>query len=316
MFLMILLFLPLAGNTQEVVVNGFPVGTAGSIDDSFFEPYFPQLQMIADTLKQYPLLHAIVMGSADGETYRANNDAQNPGLALGRAHVLRAILISKFGVDSTQLVVQTEEADAKGAEYRYASVRVVWQLNDFKARLDNLADREPIIQQPITQVTEVREVNRDLAENMGIQLGAGFSSSPFGGIPVVSGALVWEDRIYIEGLLGHNFWNGSFDISAQTLDTRRRLAGGSISYFPFENIRVGVLAGWIRVEELAERYYEYVKMSEGPYFGLTWYPVEFASVTGAYNPARQRIIGDPVEEHWSDEFMLLIRFHLQFGGKK
>ena len=125
MILLILLFLPLAGNTQEVVVSGFPVGTAGSIDDSFFEPYFTQLQMVADTLKQYPLLHAIVMGSADGETYRANNDAQNPGLALGRAHALRAILISKFGVDSTQLVVQTEEAAAKGAEYRYASVREI-----------------------------------------------------------------------------------------------------------------------------------------------------------------------------------------------
>lgn len=310
--LLVLLILPLTGNTQEVVIPGFPVGVAGSVDDSFFEPYFPQLQAVADTLHQYPLLHAIIMGGADGVTYRANNDAQNPGLALGRAHALRTVLINKFGVDSTQLVIQTREADTKGEQFRYASVRVVWQLNDFKSQLDDLADRKPIIEQPITQVTKVYEAKQSL----GIELGAGFSSSPFGGLPVVSGALVWEERLYLEVLIGHNFWNGSYDLPSVTLDTRRRLAGGAISYFPFENTRIGAVAGWIRVEELAERYYQYVKKSEGPYFGVTWYPFDFASVTGAYNPARQEVISDSVKEHWSDELMLLVRFHLQFGGEK
>lgn len=314
--IVIVLSLPTVSSAQEVVVSGFPVGVAGSVDDNFFESYYPQLQMIADTLGHYPLLHALVIGGADGEKFNANNDAKNPALALGRAHALRSLLLDRFGVDSSQLVIQTEDARIKGDRFRHATVRIVWQLNDFKARLDQLASREPIIQQPITQVTEIREVTRDLAENMGLQLSTGLSSSPFGSVPIVSAAVVWEKRIYIEALFGHSFWNGSFDILTENLDTRRRMAAGLVTYFPFENTRIGFLAGWVRVEEIAQRYYEYVKMSEGPIFGATYYPFDFASITAAYNPARQRIVGDPIREERSDELMISASFHIQFGGEK
>ena len=311
-----LLSLPVLSPAQEVTISGFPIGVAGSIDNSFFEPYYPQLQMIADTLKNYPLLQAIVVGGADGETFRSNNDAKNPALALGRAHILKSLLLDRFGVDSSQVTIQTEDTRGKGAEYRYASVKIVWQMNDLKARLDNLANREPIIQQPITQVTEVHEVARDLAENMGLQLSAGLSTSPFGSIPVISGAVVWEKTVYIEALFGHSFWNGSFDFLTEELDTRRRMAAGLVTYFPFEETRIGFLAGWLRVEEIAQRYYEYVRMSEGPMFGATYYPTDFASITAAYNPARQRTVGDPVKEERTHELMISASFHIQFGGEK
>lgn len=314
--IVIVLSLPTLSFAQEVVVSGFPVGVAGSVDDNFFEAYYPRLQMIADTLNNYPLLHAIVIGGADGMKFNANNDAKNPALALGRAHVLRSVLLDRFGVDSSQLVIQTEDARVKGEQFRHATVRIIWQLNDFKARLDRLASREPIIQQPITQVTEIREITRDLAENMGLRLSAGFSSTPFGAVPVVSAAVVWEKRIYIEALFGHSLWNGSFGFLTEDLDTRRRMAAGLVTYFPFENTRIGFLAGWVRVEEIAQRYYEYVKMSEGPMFGATYYPFDFASITAAYNPARQRIVGEPIKETRSNEFMISASFHIQFGGEK
>ena len=311
-----LLSLPTVSFAQEVVVSGFPIGVAGSVDESFFEPYYPELQMIADTLGAYPLLHAVVIGGADGEKFNVSNDAKNPALALGRAHALRAVLLGHFGVDSSKILIQTEDARGKGEQYRHATVRIVWQMNEFKARLDQLANREPIIRQPITQVTEIREVTSDLVENMGLQLSAGFSSSPFGAIPTVSGAVVWEETVYIEAIFGHSFWNGSFDLLTENLDTRRRMAAGLVTYFPFEETRVGFLVGWLRAEEIAQRYYEYVQMSEGPMFGATYYPFEFASIMAAYNPARQRIVGDPPREERSHELMLSASFHIQFGGEK
>lgn len=314
---MIVLFsMPALTSAQKVVVSGFPIGVAGSVEDSFFEPYYPQLQMIADTLQAYPLLQAVVIGGADGERFNLNNDSKNPGLALGRAHALRSLLLGRFGVDSSKILIQTEDTRGKGEQYRHATVRIIWQMSEFKARLDQLASREPIIQQPITHVTEVREVTRDLAENMGLQLSSGLSSSPFGAIPIVSGAVVWEDRIYIEALFGHTLWDGSFTFLTEKLETRRRMAAGLVTYFPFEATRIGFLVGWLRVEEIAQRYYEYVQMSEGPMFGATYYPYKFASITAVYNPARQRIVGDPVREERIHELMISASFHVQFGGTK
>jgi hypothetical protein len=80
--------------SQEVVITDFPLGVGGSVDPDVFKPYYAQLKAISDTLRMYPLARAIVAGGADGEEYRENNDAKNPGLALGRAYILRNLLIS------------------------------------------------------------------------------------------------------------------------------------------------------------------------------------------------------------------------------
>ena len=37
--------------SQEVVITGFPVGVAGDVGDEFFQPYYPELQSIADALE-------------------------------------------------------------------------------------------------------------------------------------------------------------------------------------------------------------------------------------------------------------------------
>ncbi|MEE9554961.1 MAG: hypothetical protein V3W18_11745 [candidate division Zixibacteria bacterium] len=172
---------------EEIVITGFPLGIGSDVDSSFFEAYFPQFQALSDTLRSYPLARVIVTGGADGVRYHQNHDSQNPGLAMGRAHALRNLLVEKFNIDSSLIVVQSSNVKHKGDPYRYVSVRITRELADLDKRLNTLATRPPVEK----RITEVKEIYRTIPENMGLQLGVGFSSSPFGGIPILSGAITW-----------------------------------------------------------------------------------------------------------------------------
>lgn len=298
--------------TQEVIITDFPVGVAGSIDENFFEPYYAGLQAIADTLHRFPLARAIVTGGADGLEYRRNHDAVNPGLALGRAHVLRELMINRFRTDSTQLIVQSRDVEMEGGQYRYAGIRVARDLTDLESRLNALENRPPVEK----HFTEIRDVIGDFKEDLGLQLGLGFSTSPFGGIPMVSGAVSWKRIIYVEGIAGHTFWNGTFKFENTDLDTKRRLIGGQLIVYPSDRWRVGIVGGWIRIEEIAQEYYEYVKLSDGPMLGLRASPFDFLSVTGVYNPAKHRLAGDRKSHSDNDQFLLSLTAHIGFGGEK
>ncbi|HQL25259.1 MAG TPA: hypothetical protein PKY95_12640, partial [candidate division Zixibacteria bacterium] len=73
------LVLGATAGAQEVVIPGFPEAVGGSIGEEFFQPYYADLQALADTLAQYPLMLAVVTGGADGLEYREHHDAKNPG---------------------------------------------------------------------------------------------------------------------------------------------------------------------------------------------------------------------------------------------
>ncbi|MCK4632132.1 MAG: hypothetical protein KAT79_02610 [candidate division Zixibacteria bacterium] len=331
--LICLALLPATTQSQEVVVVDFPIGVGSGVSQDFFRPHYPALQAIADTLYKYPLVRAIVTGGADGDRYRKNNDASNPSLALGRAHALRNVLLNEFKVDARQIIVQSQDSKAKGSQYRHATVRIATELSDFKTQLDGVADHldgmethldgvaarldtiaeRPPVDQHITNITEVAE---DIAEPMGLQLGVGLSSSPFGAIPVVTGAVTWERKVFVEAVVGHTLWNSSFAYSGQDLNTKRRMAGGLVFFYPVNDFPVGVIGGWIRTEEISTKYYDYVKMSEGPIFGLRYSPYKFLYITGAYNPARQRIVGKPIVESRHNEFMISVTGFILFGGEK
>jgi len=140
--------------SQEVVVSGFPIGVGGSVSRDFFRPYYPELQAMADTLRKYPLVRAVITGGADGEHYRQNHDAKNPALALGRAHALRNLLIYEFNV------IRSEDVKTKGARYRYASVHIAREVSDLDARLDTVENRPPVEK----HIIEVKEISRYVPE--------------------------------------------------------------------------------------------------------------------------------------------------------
>lgn len=307
-----LIALPLAARSQEVMIEGFPLGVGGSISPSFFEPYYPQLQALADTLEKYPLVFAVVTGAADGEQYRENNDAKNPGLALGRAHSLRNVLVSGFGVDSARIIIQSSDVKSRGDRYRCASVRIAWELAGLEARVDSLEQRPPVEK----QITEVRGISGILGESMGLQLGAGLSSSPFGVIPIVSGALTWKKVIFVEGVVGHTIWSGDYRLGGADLTTWRRLAGGQVIVRPFAKVPVGAVGGWVRIEQISRRYYRYVKMSEGPVVGLRVTPFDFLSVTGVYNPAKHIVATEDNAKSKVAQFLISATAHISFGGKR
>jgi len=297
---------------QEVIVAGFPVGVGGSVEQDFFRPYYTELRTLADTLHNYPLSRVIITGGADGERYRRNNDAKNPALALGRAHALRNLLMQKFKVDSVQIVIRSEDVKEKGERFRYASARIARELADLESRLDTVESRPPVEK----HFTEIREITRNLTEHLGLQLGTGFSSSPFGGIPIVAGAVTWKRVVYVEAFLGHTFWKNTFRFGGLDLDTRRRLSGGQVIVYPLDDIPVGIVGGWVRIEEISQLYYKYVRMSEGPMLGLRASYSDILSVTGVYNPAKQRFAGDVISKSDNDQFLVSMTVHILFGGKK
>jgi len=288
--------------SQEVIITDFPLGIGGSIDSNFFKPYYSQLELLADTLAKYPMAMAVVTGGADGIQFSENHDSQNPGLAMGRANILRNLLINRFNVDSNKILIQSSNVKANGSSYRYAGVRIDWKIANLDARLDNVEKRQP--------------AEKHLSENMGLQLGAGFSSSPFGALPIITGAITWKRFVFIEGIVGHTFWDNSFRFEGTNLSTRRRMIGGLASIYPSSKIPVGLVGGWIRVEEISQRYNEYVKMSEGPVIGLRVTPVDFFSITAVQNTSKHNIMGDIKSRLKNKQFLLFATVHIIFGGGK
>lgn len=307
-----LLLIAVIADAQEVVISGFPVGVGGSVDPDFFKPYYPDLRQIANTLNENQLARAVLTGSADGEKYRTANDAKNPALALGRAHIVRELLIREFGVDSVQIVMRTEDVKAKGPEYRFVSVQVEWELAEIDRRLDTLEARPPIEK----HFTEVQQINNTLAENFGLQVGAGVSTTPFGGLPIVAGAITWKQKLYFEAIVGHTFWNRDYDYRSETFDTKRRMAMAHVVFFPFDSLRLGVVGGYMRTEQLVGDFQKYVRMAEGPIIGVRFAPFEYLAVTGAYNPSRERIAGTDEAYNKNDRFIFYVTINKLFGGGK
>ena len=155
-----------------------------------------------------------------------------------------------------------------------------------------------------------------MSENMGLQLGAGYSSSPFGGMPIISGAITWKRFIFVEGIFGHTIWNDSFKFNDYDLDTRLRMAGGLASVYPLSDVPVGLVGGWIRIEEISQRYYEYVKKSEGPVIGIRITPIEYLSITALQNTAKHNIAGNIKSRLKDNQFLFFATIHILFGGGK
>lgn len=308
-------------SSQELILPGFPVGIGIDVDLSFFSQYDVQLRAVADSLGKYPKSLAIVTGGADGNRYPRYNDALNPSLALGRAQALRNILVNKYNVDSTQILVQATDAKGKGEQYRYASIRIIHGTDEIEGRLHSLEQKEPLqgrfaaIDEKIYELQQ-RPEPRLLIEDLALHLGAGLSTSAFGPIPIVSGAVSWKRYVYIEGVLGHTFWNSTFNFNGTDLDTRKRLAGGQVIVFPFKETTIGFLAGWVRVEEISQDFYKYVELSEGPVFGVRVLPTENFTVTAAYNPSKQLEAGVPLSEADNELFKLSVTYFLTIGGTK
>ena len=314
-----LILLASAVSAQEVIIADFPLGVAGSVDQEIFKPYYPEFQAIADTLGRYPLALAIVSGGADGQHYRQSNDAKNPALALGRAHALRSLLMNEFHVDSSQITLRSEDFKEKGPQYRYASVRVTRELNDLESRVGSLAQVvDTLINRPPVEkhFTEIKEVAIPPIENWSLLLSGGVTSSPFGGIPIAQGAVTYKKLVYFEAIVGHTFWNNNYTVQTLDLDCRRRLFGGHLLIYPWKNLPVGILGGWVRIEQISQDYYEYVRLSEGPVFGVRLSPLEFISVTGAYNPSKHRLAGQELSDTKNGQFLVSIVGHISFGGEK
>jgi len=310
------LVLGATAGAQEVVIPGFPEAVGGSIGEEFFQPYYADLQALADTLAQYPLMLAVVTGGADGLEYREHHDAKNPGLAIGRAHVLRNLLVDKFKIDPHRIIIQSVDGLAAGEAHRFASVRVVRELSDLGGRVSALEERPPVEKHFTETVREVPGEAPALDDFLGLQFGAGVSTSPFGGLPIVTGALSWKRTVYLEGVFGYTLWNSEFQFEDQLLKTKRRLAGGQVVVFPLKNIPVGAVGGWMRFEEISEYYYKYVRLSEGPMVGVRAVPFDHLAITGAYNPARHRITEDLKSMAKNGQFMLTLTAFVEIGGAR
>ena len=307
--------LPLAmALPQEVVITNFPLGVGGSVGVKHFEPYYPQLREMVKTLNNTPETHLVITGSADGFNYNSDNDAKNSGLALGRAHALRNILVGEFGADVTRVIIQSVDVEEEGSEYRSVSARLIWKINKIDARIGTLENRPPI--ERIT--TEIKEVPVIIIpdEQMGLALGAGLTTTPFGGMPVVSVGVTWKRIVDLEVVAGHTFWDNQFEFEDENLDTRRRMIGAQIILYPFEEKRVGLLAGWMRSEEIAQKFFEYVKLSDGPVLGVRAYPLKNFALTGTFNPSKHRSGGEVESLSKNNQFMLSAMFRVQLGGQK
>ena len=304
--------------SQEVVITDFPVGVGSRVNRSFFKPYEKQLRSIADTMKSDFHAIAVITGSADGITYHSDHDAKNPGLALGRAHALRNYLVHELGVDSLHIAIQSEDANKVGGQYRAVSIRLL--RNWFGPAKST--EPQPVVTplpEPVRSEAAPREIETFVPvfiKQMGLQFGVGLTTSPFGGIPFAAGSITWRRIIFVEASLGYTFWDNDFTFRTTNMDTRRRTSGARLIVFPIEEIPVGVVGGWSRIEEISQDYYQYVRLSEGLEFGLRATPLPFASVTAIYNPSMRRTVGFDRADAKNGQFEISVMVHKMFGGDR
>ena len=133
---------------------------------------------------------------------------------------------------------------------------------------------------------------------------------------MLTGGVSWNNTVFVEALGGHTFWKRNHTYNGEQLDTRRRMTGARVVYFPFEKKTVGFVGGWIRVEEISQKYYQYVKLSEGPALGVQVAPNDFLTVTGLYNPAKHRTVGSAESEGKYGQFMISAAAHISLGGAR
>lgn len=72
----------------------------------------------------------------------------------------------------------------------------------------------------------------------------------------------------------------------------------------------------MRTEEIAQRFYEYVRLSEGMVLGLRAEPLDFIQITGTYNPSKHRVGGITNSEFKDNQFMITVMAFKAFGGGK
>ncbi len=305
---LLLMFSATDGWSQQVIIAGYPKGVAGSVSGDFFKPVYNQLQEVADVLNQNPTADGIIMGGADGNQYRTNHDAKNPGLALGRAHVLRRLMIDFFDVDSTQLIIESDDGKVKGGEYRYSSIRIRRELPLPTPKADT-----------VYLVPQIKEIYHNYYnDEFGLKIGVGITGTPSGIIPSVSGAVVYKDWLYVEGLFGHTFWSDSRDVAGISYSTWSRFIGGQLVVFPFDKKTIGFSTGWIRLEEISQHYYKYLLMSEGITLGMRLRITKNLELEGKYFPNKQRLA--EMERDYAvskkNQWLLSISYNLSFGGEK
>lgn len=295
---------------QEVTIGGFPLGVGNSVSPEFWDAHSAALQDVADALKEHPEARAIITGRADGTPYAEHNDAKNPGLSLGRAHALRNVLVNRFGVDSTRLFVQSIDVAEIGEEYRSVSVRVEIPKPTEVVQPPPVVVAEPTPPPPAPVVNNYYD-----EDGMVVRLGIGASTSPFGSaIPMITGSLIWKRTLGFSVILGHTFWDETYEFKGQSLDTWQRMLGGALTYYPWKDKPVGFVGGWLRIEEISQTYYEYVHLSEGPALGVTVSPVKHVSLTGLYNPSRQRFEGTDFSAGKNGQFLFGVSVWTDFGG--
>jgi len=79
---------------------------------------------------------------------------------------------------------------------------------------------------------------------------------------------------------------------------------------------LGFVGGWMRVEQISQYYYEYVRLSEGPLFGLRFDPTDFISIVGTYNPAKRRTANIDRSDTNQDQFLVYATLYKLVGGGK
>ena len=302
-----------AAGAQEVVITGFPLGVGTTVSDGFFKPFYPQLQELAEALKADPQARAVMVGQADGARYTDDNDAKNPGLSLGRAHALRNVLVQAFQVDPTQIFIQSNDVSDKGDRFRSVSVRIERPPVEPEPVAVPIV-MQPPAEQPVVQPVEVIQNNNYSYDKMTLRLSGGISSTPFGALPVVSGAVIWNDKVGLDAVLGHTFWNDTYPFEGANLSTWRRLVGGRLTVYPWHDKPVGIMAGWVRLEEIAQSFYEFVKLSEGPVLGVGVTPYKHLSIVAMYNPARHRLVDREFSSAKHGQFLISLSLFTDFGS--
>ncbi len=313
---------------DDILIPGFPLGVGRSVDASIFEPYLPALQAVADTLKENRNAYAIVSGSADGNRFSAQHDAKNPTLALGRAHALRDLMVTRFEVNPRQLVVQTVEPEGKGDSLRSAGIRVVFEEDPIDIRIASLEqwieqhinEHPSLVPQPMEplppETTIVIERSSSPLADFGVKLGIGASTTPFGSLPVATGGVTWKRIVFVEAQFGHSIWLDGFELRGVTFSTRQRLASAYLAVYPWETIPVGFVGGWKRAETMDWDSFRYLRISEGPMIGVRVEPLHWLSITGTYTPAKQRTATFASSENEFGQLALSISVIQIWGGDR
>lgn len=284
-----------SGVYMTVEITDFPLGIGNSVTQEFIDQHDETFKWIADTMSQDPNLCIILIPYADATRYSKYHDPLNAATALSRAHLIKRILVERYGVDELRIFfADSRESSKKGPKERkvvisFFSIRDYAKKSDLRdfatkkdldkyAKLSDLDELDKDIYNSIMDLEDsLASINKriSLLSKLRLGIGVGFSSAEkVDWITRFNASIDYGKIVYVIFNYDHSIFTREQWLPRQQgfgyeeIATWNRQFELLVAVFPTSKFPVGLFVGGGQYENLVQKDDTYTWRSRAVPFGL------------------------------------------------